>query len=86
MRRGCHPVAATLTVLAVAAFGTIAAAQPLAPPRPDDKREADTLKERLSDKASDEQRLDNCRVPVEKRGSKPRPDCPRPTPPAEARK
>jgi hypothetical protein len=34
-----------------------------------------TLKERLSDKASDNQRVDNCRVPVERRGSKPRADC-----------
>ena len=33
-----------------------------------------TLKERLSDKASDEQRVDNCKVPVELRGSKSRPD------------
>lgn len=39
---------------------------------------ADTLKERLSDKASDEQRVDNCHVPPEKRGPKPRPDCPPP--------
>jgi hypothetical protein len=37
-----------------------------------------TLKERLSDKASDNQRVDNCRVPVERRGPKPRPDCKRP--------
>jgi hypothetical protein len=33
-----------------------------------------TLKERLGDKASDEQRVDNCKVPVERRGSKVRPD------------
>jgi hypothetical protein len=39
-------------------------------------KEAETLKERLSDKASDEQRVDNCNVPPEKRGTKPRPaDC-----------
>ncbi|HUH83431.1 MAG TPA: hypothetical protein VLX85_02415 [Stellaceae bacterium] len=37
-----------------------------------------TLKERLSDKASDEQRVDNCRVPSDRRGTKPRPDCARP--------
>ncbi len=36
---------------------------------------AETLKERLSDKASDEQRVDNCRVPIGQRGTKPRPDC-----------
>lgn len=33
-----------------------------------------TLKERLSDKASDEQRVDNCKVPMERRGPKPRPE------------
>jgi hypothetical protein len=37
-----------------------------------------SAKERLSDKASDEQRVDNCRVLPERRGSKPRPDCPAP--------
>ncbi len=37
--------------------------------------EAKTLKERLSDKASDEQRVDNCRVPPARRGQKIRPDC-----------
>jgi hypothetical protein len=48
-------------------------------------QEARTLKERLSDKASDNQRVDNCRVPVERRGSVPRPDCPaEPHPPATA--
>jgi hypothetical protein len=34
-----------------------------------------TLKERLSDKASDAQRVDNCRVPPERRGPVPRPGC-----------
>ncbi|SAL13425.1 hypothetical protein AWB67_00242 [Caballeronia terrestris] len=33
-----------------------------------------TLKERLGDKASDDQRVDNCKVPAERRGSKSRPD------------
>ncbi len=33
-----------------------------------------TLKERLGDKASDEQRVDNCKVPPERRGTKVRPD------------
>ncbi|KIG08112.1 hypothetical protein AWB72_03711 [Caballeronia concitans] len=36
--------------------------------------EAKTLKERLGDKASDEQRVDNCKVPPDKRGAKIRPD------------
>jgi hypothetical protein len=35
----------------------------------------DTLKSRLSDKASDEQRVDNCKVTPERRGSKERPGC-----------
>jgi hypothetical protein len=38
-------------------------------------QEARTLKERLSDKASDAQRVNNCRVPVERRGPVPRPGC-----------
>jgi hypothetical protein len=33
-----------------------------------------TAKERLGGKASDEQRVDNCKVPLDRRGSKPRPD------------
>jgi hypothetical protein len=44
-------------------------------------QEAQTLKERLSDKASDAQRVDNCRVAAERRGTQARPDCPA-TPPA----
>ena len=39
-------------------------------------QEGQTLKERLSDKASDNQRVDNCHVPPERRGPVPRPDCP----------
>jgi hypothetical protein len=39
-------------------------------------QEARTLKERLSDKASDNQRVDNCKVPLDRRGPQPRPDCP----------
>ena len=34
-----------------------------------------TVKERLSSKASDDQRVDNCKVPPELHGPKPRPDC-----------
>jgi hypothetical protein len=33
-----------------------------------------TGKERLGEKWQDEQRIDNCKVPVEKRGPQPRPD------------
>jgi hypothetical protein len=36
-----------------------------------------TGKERLGEKWKDEQRIDNCNVPVDKRGTKPRPEaCP----------
>jgi hypothetical protein len=50
-------------------------------------QEVHTLKERLSDKASDQQRLDNCHVPPERRGTAPRPDCPdEPRPAASAAK
>jgi hypothetical protein len=45
-------------------------------------QEAQTLKERLSDKATDAQRVDNCHVPPERRGTLPRPDCPEKPPPA----
>ena len=51
--------------LIVLAAGGIALAEP-----------ARTSKERLSDKASDEQRVDNCHVPSERRGAVARPDCP----------
>lgn len=34
-----------------------------------------TGKERSGRKWQDEQRIDNCKVPADKRGSKPRPDC-----------
>jgi hypothetical protein len=50
-------------------------------------QEVQTLKERLSDKASDNQRVDNCHVPAERRGSAARPDCPedpRSSPPSAA--
>jgi predicted TIM-barrel fold metal-dependent hydrolase len=41
------------------------------------KAERETAKERLRRKASDEQRVDNCKVPPALRGPKPRPDeCP----------
>ena len=47
-------------------------------------QEAQTLKERLSDKASDAQRVDNCHVPPERRGTLPRPDCAKKPRPATA--
>ena len=47
-----------------------------------DSPAARTGKERLGKKWMDEQRLDNCKIPPDKRGTKPRPDtCS--TPPAQ---
>jgi len=46
-------------------------------PAPNPAAPAMTGKERLSTKWMDEQRVDNCKVPIDKRGTKPRPDaCP----------
>jgi hypothetical protein len=59
-------------------FALIASAPPAV------AQEAKTLKERLSDKASDAQRVDNCHVPPERRGALPRPDCPEKPRPAAA--
>jgi hypothetical protein len=47
-------------------------------------QEAHTLKERLSDKAFDDQRVDNCHVAIERRGTTPRPDCPEKSRPSTA--
>jgi hypothetical protein len=61
---------AWLIVLSLAFAGNAAAwAQSAYPDEPK------TLKERLSNKASDEQRVDNCHVPPAQRGPTPRPDC-----------
>jgi hypothetical protein len=69
-------------ILALALAATIARIPDIAK-----AQEAHTLKERLSDKASDDQRVDNCHVAAERRGATPRPDCPpdlRPSMPAAA--
>jgi hypothetical protein len=72
---------AALLVLGIAVPGIDLRARDAGTPAPNPAMEAaratgagSTLKERLSDKASDEQRVDNCKVPVDRRGSKPRPD------------
>ena len=62
---------AHLLVAAAAAFLWSALAE--ADDRPTEG--VDTLKSRLSDKASDDQRVDNCNVAPERRGTRPRPDC-----------
>ena len=71
--------AAVATAIAASSptFAQITVAPPTGPKQLSDRTiEMKTLKERLSDKASDEQRVDNCRVPLERRGSTPRPGCP----------
>jgi hypothetical protein len=68
--------------LGLAGHSLVVQAQPSASASDDASRTATrepsgavrTGKERLGNKWSDEQRLDNCKVPFEKRGSKPRPD------------
>jgi hypothetical protein len=59
-------VAATALVVASAAAPSRAGGIEAEPVR--------TGKERLGGKASDEQRVDNCKVPPDLRGPKPRPD------------
>lgn len=65
---------------AIALSSGIAQAQPSAGARPatsESPAPVRTGKERLGNKWSDEQRVDNCKVPPEKRGTKSRPDaCP----------
>ena len=75
-------ISLSLLVLAQLSAPTASAADgtSAAPPRAETPARAATpksrtLKERLSDKASDEQRVDNCRVAPDRRGATPRPDC-----------
>jgi hypothetical protein len=69
LRARAHLVAWTLILLVAApgvtprANGEASHVQPIR-----------TAKERLGGKASDEQRVDNCKVPPDLRGPKPRPD------------
>jgi hypothetical protein len=54
-------------------------AQPASPPPPASSPSAApsqnlTDKERLGEKWKDEQRIDNCKMPPDKRGARPRPD------------
>ena len=55
-----------------AATGERALAPSAATASPARSTELLTAKERLSEKWTDEQRVDNCKVPIDKRGTKPR--------------
>jgi hypothetical protein len=60
------------------AFSASAQDRQSSPPRPNEASPAEvpptlTGKERLGRKWTDEQRIDNCNVPIDKRGTKPRP-------------
>jgi hypothetical protein len=68
-------IALALSALTISGLNLALASLAAADQTPTTTRGPTTGKERLSDKASDEQRVDNCRVPAERRGSKPRPDC-----------
>jgi hypothetical protein len=70
---GALPIVLALGLLTATASAQAPRDQP---PASGQQAAAETLKERLSDKASDEQRVDNCKVPKDRRGSKPRPGCP----------
>jgi hypothetical protein len=69
-----------LLAVAIALSSGIAQAQPVAATRPVTSEPAApvrTGKERLGNKWSDEQRVDNCKVPPDKRGTRARPNaCP----------
>ena len=82
------PVLAAALALPLLALGAPAGAAEKAAPeaaaKPVDGMTIKSIKERLSDKASDEQRVDNCKVPPERRGAKPRPGCAAASGPASA--
>ncbi|ALL67051.1 hypothetical protein K788_0008303 [Paraburkholderia caribensis MBA4] len=67
-------IAYVLVALVAVAGAATAHAADAAAPVDTAASEPKTLKERLGDKASDDQRVDNCKVPVAERGSKLRPD------------
>ena len=71
----CKNALAPVIGMSIALLFGSARAQDAAPaPQAATTMRPQTLKERLGDKASDEQRVDNCKVPVERRGTKVRPD------------
>jgi hypothetical protein len=76
MRQQISSYLRPLVALAVFVTLSLALAQEHAPLANDNPAIGKMLtgKERLGEKWTDEQRVDNCKVPVDKRGPKPRPD------------
>jgi hypothetical protein len=77
MSRDMRLAGATLAALMLCVGGGHAESDVKPPPQTAAETSAkadETLKERLSDKASDEQRVDNCKVPLDRRGTKARPE------------
>jgi hypothetical protein len=68
-----HKLGVTALLMAVTVT-TASFAQELATPSPFGSAKVLTGKERLGEKWTDEQRVDNCKVPVGRRGTKRRPD------------
>jgi hypothetical protein len=72
MSRSRHLRAAI--VGALAAWCSAAYCQGVAEDKSGARTPGITAKERLGDKANDEQRVDNCKVPADRRGTKNRPE------------
>jgi hypothetical protein len=71
------PVSVLLIGVTLSSIVSGQGTSPVAPPSPTAAPQNLTGKERLGEKWKDEQRLDNCKVPPDKRGARPRPDsCP----------
>src|SRR5262245_13181490 len=68
------PVDVSAQMIGQANSGQANSSQALGTITPSNEVERLTGKERLSEKWKDDQRVDNCRVPIDKRGSKVRPD------------
>ncbi len=71
MARSLRGVLAAGLALALGAAGPQDRGAPASPVETEPQK---TGKERLGGKADDEQRVDNCKVPPDRRGPKPRPD------------
>ena len=69
-----HNFAVLLGLVSLIVPATLRAEDGPNPPALSPSRAGETLKERLSDKASDDQRVNNCKVPLNRRGAKIRPD------------